>query len=225
MLFLADDRRVLDSTMPGLDDKLVACDRGSLEPVDGQGISLFRAAGGAKLLAPTSCGGTGGSAVEAVAVQRAVGSSSGSLAVGTTMHHFSMASLVAIGRQSTRLEWILIERIARQGLLLASGFAEGTPGVGILSPAMRAVTGPAEWPENGICRTVAIVRDASGNQPSQADVRGPVNAYELTGECSRSAPRKCWTGRQSAPVPAARWTPSGSMSPKKVLAGLGLRRI
>lgn len=134
MLFLADDRRVLDSTMPGLDDKLVACDRGSLETVDGQGISLFRAAGGAKLLAPTSCGGTGASAVEAVAVQRAVGSRSGSLAVGTTMHHFSMASLVAIGRQGTGLERILIEGIARQGLSLASGLPRARQVLGSSAP-------------------------------------------------------------------------------------------
>jgi len=142
MLFLTNDRQVLEAAMPGLDDKLAACDPGSLETPTGQGIALFQAAGGARLLAPTNCGGFGATAAQAVAVQRAVGSRSGSLAVATTMHHFSMASLVALGKRGTGLEWILIEAVATGDRLLASGFAEGKPGAGILSPSMRAVATP-----------------------------------------------------------------------------------
>ena len=158
MFFLSADRLVLDMAMPGLDDKLAAAPAGSLETSAGQGISLFQAAGGSRLLAPTACGGTGATAVQAVAVQRAVGSRSGSLAVATTMHHFSMASLVALGRVGTGLEWILIEGVARQDRLLASGFAEGKPGAGILSPTMRATSAPGGLLVSGVKKPCSLAR-------------------------------------------------------------------
>lgn len=156
MLFLTHDRQVLQTAMPGLDGKLEACDAGSLETPSGHGIALFQAAGGARLLAPTNCGGFGASAADAVAVQRAVGSRSGSLAVATTMHHFSMASLVALGRNGTGLEWILIEAVATQDRLLASGFAEGQPGAGILSPTMQAVAAPGGLLVSGVKKPCSL---------------------------------------------------------------------
>ncbi len=138
------DRDTLDRLMPGLDDKLASYDRVTLESPGSVGLDLFRAADGPGLLAPRAVGGLGATAREAVAVQYAVGSRSGSLAVGTTMHHFSLASLLALGRASeSGLETVLVEAIATQRHLLASGFAEGRPGSGILSPTMtaRPVTG------------------------------------------------------------------------------------
>ena len=51
---------------------------------------------------------------------------------------FSVASLVETSRTSQGFEWMLLEAIARQGLLVASGFAEGRPGQAILSPTMTA---------------------------------------------------------------------------------------
>lgn len=138
---MRDEREILDRLLPGLDDKLTGVDRAALEAPGGPGLDLFRAADGPGLLVPKSSGGQGASAREAVAVQYAVGSRSGSLAVGTTMHHFSMASLIALGRASeTGLESVLVEAIAVQRHLLASGFAEGRPGSGILSPTMTART-------------------------------------------------------------------------------------
>jgi alkylation response protein AidB-like acyl-CoA dehydrogenase len=110
-----------------------------LEAPDGPGLELFKAADGPGLLVPRDSAGLGATAAEAVAVQMAVGARSGSLAVATTMHHFSMASLIAMGAHSeTGLEKILVEAIASQRHLLASGFAEGRPGAGILSPSMTA---------------------------------------------------------------------------------------
>ena len=132
-------RAVMNDLLPGLDAALLAEQRSVLEAPGGPGLELFKVAGGAGLLAPTESGGLGASAAEAVAVQMAVGSRSGSLAVATTMHHFSMASLLALARTSaTGLEAILVEGIASQRHLLASGFAEGRPGAGILSPTMTA---------------------------------------------------------------------------------------
>jgi alkylation response protein AidB-like acyl-CoA dehydrogenase len=133
------ERAVLEAMMPGLDDKLAACDREALEAPGGPGLDLFKAADGPGLLVPREQAGRGASAEQAVAVQVALGARSGSLAVATTMHHFSVASLVALARASTTgLEALLVEAIAGQGHLLASGFAEGRPGAGILSPSMRA---------------------------------------------------------------------------------------
>jgi len=136
---LKNERAVLERLMPGLDDKLAAQDRQALEAPDGPGLELFKAADGPGLLVPRDSAGLGATAVEAVAVQMGVGARSGSLAVATTMHHFSMASLIAMGASSeTGLEKILVEAIASQRHLLASGFAEGRPGAGILSPTMTA---------------------------------------------------------------------------------------
>lgn len=136
---MKNERAVLDQLMPGLDDKLAAHERTALEAPDGPGLELFKAADGPGLLVPRDSAGLGATAVEAVAVQMAVGARSGSLAVASTMHHFSMASLIALGASSeTGLEKILVEAIAAQRHLLASGFAEGRPGAGILSPTMTA---------------------------------------------------------------------------------------
>lgn len=137
------ERAVLAELMPGLDEKLGAFERSELESPGGPGLEVFRAADGPGLLAPRANGGLGATAEQAVAVQMAVGSRSGSLAVATTMHHFSLASLIALaGLSETGLEQLLVEAVCTQRHLLASGFSEGRPGAGILSPTMTAT--PAE---------------------------------------------------------------------------------
>ncbi len=134
-----EEREVLDHLMPGLDEKLAGSGRTALETPGGPGLELFRAVDGPGLLVPRDSQGLGATAEQAVAVQMAIGARSGSLAVATTMHHFSMASLIALGSMSeTGLEQLLVEAIASQRHLLASGFAEGRPGAGILSPGMAA---------------------------------------------------------------------------------------
>ena len=71
--------------------------------------------------------------MDAVRVTRAVAARSPSLAVATTMHQFSVASLVALAESSEGLEWMLLDGVARDRLLLASGFAEGRTSQGILA--------------------------------------------------------------------------------------------
>jgi alkylation response protein AidB-like acyl-CoA dehydrogenase len=134
-----EERAVLDDLMPGFDDKLATHPRDVLEAPGGPGLELFKAVDGPGLLVPRDSGGLGATAMQAVATQIAVGSRSGSLAVATTMHHFSMASLLALAMTSdSGLEAVLVEAVASQRHLLASGFAEGRPGAGILSPTMDA---------------------------------------------------------------------------------------
>jgi alkylation response protein AidB-like acyl-CoA dehydrogenase len=156
---MQNERSTLDRLMPGLDDKLAGISRAELESPGSPGLDLFRAADGPGLLVPTVSGGLGATARDAVAVQYAVGSRSGSLAVGTTMHHFSMASLIALGRASeTGLEAVLVEAVATQRHLLASGFAEGRPGSGILSPTMSARSVPGGLLVSGAKKPCSLAR-------------------------------------------------------------------
>ncbi|WP_322752962.1 acyl-CoA dehydrogenase family protein [Frankia sp. Cas3] len=138
MRFLTEERRTLEQLLPGLDAALRGYDLTSLEEQGSPALKTFRAHHGPALLVPREHAGIGADVLQAVRVQRALGSRSPSLAVATTMHHFSIASLVATSRVSTGFEWMLLEGIARDGLLVASGFAEGRPGQAILSPGMTA---------------------------------------------------------------------------------------
>ncbi|MFI6151984.1 acyl-CoA dehydrogenase family protein [Kitasatospora sp. NPDC051170] len=138
MGFLDRERAALEALLPGLDAELAALPLGALEAQGNPGVKLFREAGGAGLLIPAEHGGKGADALSAVRVQRAIGSRSPSLAVATTMHHFSLASLVVLSRTGNGFEWMLLTGIVDGRLLLASGFAEGQPGGSILRPSMTA---------------------------------------------------------------------------------------
>ena len=137
MEFLALERQTLETYLPGLESALVETPLQQLEGPDSPVLRWFKEKRGPGLLVPRDCKGLGASALDAVRIQRAIGSRSPSLAVATTMHHFSVASLVELSASGTGLEWMLLEAIAEQGLLIASGFAEGQPGRSILSPTMQ----------------------------------------------------------------------------------------
>ncbi|MBS1871196.1 MAG: acyl-CoA/acyl-ACP dehydrogenase [Actinobacteria bacterium] len=134
---MSEERRALHALLPGLDEQLADFPLATLEACDSPAIELFRAAGGPGLLVPTEHRGHGIDARTALLVQRALGARSPSLAVATTMHHFSTATLVEVWRREQGLEWMLLQGIAERGLLLASGFAEGTHGQAVLRPTMR----------------------------------------------------------------------------------------
>jgi alkylation response protein AidB-like acyl-CoA dehydrogenase len=138
MDFLAEDRDTLDRFLPGLDQQLASVPLTKLEVRDGPAVELFREAGGPGLLIPQELNGHGASASAAIRVQRAIGARSPSLAVATTMHHFSVASLIELQRGEQRLAWMLLQAIAEQRRLLASGFAEGVHSQGVFSPTMQA---------------------------------------------------------------------------------------
>jgi alkylation response protein AidB-like acyl-CoA dehydrogenase len=140
MRFLERERHTVAKLLPGLDEFLAGTPLPDLERPGNPGIAEFRRCGGAGLLVPEQHGGAGAGPLEALRVQRAIGARSPSLAVATTMHHFSMASLVVLSQTGgTGLEWMLMEGLAKGGKLLASGFAEGRPGASILEPTMSAV--------------------------------------------------------------------------------------
>ncbi|MEV7863166.1 acyl-CoA dehydrogenase family protein [Streptomyces hirsutus] len=133
-------RAACESFLPGLLDRLADIPLAELEAPGSPAIRHFRECGGPALVIPKEYGGHGADPLEAMAVTRALASRAPSLAVATTMHHFSVATLFSLAAsvQSTGMEWALLEGVAEQRLLVASGFAEGRPGQGILSPTMSA---------------------------------------------------------------------------------------
>jgi alkylation response protein AidB-like acyl-CoA dehydrogenase len=65
------------------------------------------------------------------------------------MHQFSVASLVALAESSNGLEWMLLDGVARDRRLMASGFAEGRTSQSILAPTMKGVWDGENWRVSG----------------------------------------------------------------------------
>ncbi|MEV5314308.1 MULTISPECIES: acyl-CoA dehydrogenase family protein [unclassified Streptomyces] len=158
MRFLERERATLAKLLPDLDPALREIPLMELERPGSPGIRLFRDCGGPGLLVPESHQGRGAGALDALRVQRAIGSRSPSLAVATTMHHFSMATLVGLGALGDGLEWMLIEGVAAANRIIASGFAEGRSGAGILEPSMTATVTEDGVRVNGVKRPCSLAR-------------------------------------------------------------------
>ena len=158
--YLERERETCQRLLPDLDKQLEECSLAELERPGGPAIALFKELGGAGLCVPTVHHGAGATARDAVHVLRAIGARAPSLAIGTTMHHFSVASLVALAGASAGLEWLLLEGVADDRRLMASGFAEGRTGQGILSPTMTAVphTESGGWLVSGQKKPCSLAR-------------------------------------------------------------------
>ena len=156
MNLLRAERETLDSYIPGLDKYLSEVPLLELERPGNGALAKFRELGGPALLVPVEYEGRGASLVEAVRVQRAVGSRSPSLAVATTMHHFSVASLVELTAAGNGFEWAMLMAIAENSWLLSSGFAEGNPGQHILRPTMRGVTADGGITVSGVKKPCSL---------------------------------------------------------------------
>ncbi|HIE96977.1 MAG TPA: acyl-CoA dehydrogenase [Planctomycetes bacterium] len=137
MNFLKQERAVLNELLPGLDEKLAKLSLTETEQPGNPGIAQYRESGGVRLLIPTAQGGLGANALQAVRVSRAIGSRSPSLAIATTMHQFSVVSLVEAAAVGTGVESLLLETVASRNHYVASGFAEGKTGQNILTSSMQ----------------------------------------------------------------------------------------
>ena len=175
MNLMRTEQDTLDAYIPGLGKYLSEVPLLELEKPGCGALAKFRELGGPALLVPAEYAGKGASLLEAVRIQRAVGSRSPSLAVATTMHHFSVASLVELTAAGNGFEWAMLMAIAENSWLLSSGFAEGKPGQHILTPAMRGA--PADggitvsgvkkpcsltWSMNLMSASVAVTDPATG---------------------------------------------------------------
>jgi len=175
MNLMRTERDTLDCYIPGLDKHLTEIPLLELEKPGNGALQTFRELGGPALLVPAEYEGKGASMLDTVRIQRAVGSRSPSLAVATTMHHFSVASLAELAAARSGFEWAMLTAIAENSWLLSSGFAEGKPGQHILTPTMRGV--PADggitvsgvkkpcsltWSMNLMSASVAVADPATG---------------------------------------------------------------
>ena len=175
MNLMRTERDTLDCYIPGLDKHLTEIPLLELEKPGNGALQTFRELGGPALLVPAEYEGKGASMLDTVRIQRAVGSRSPSLAVATTMHHFSVASLAELAAARSGFEWAMLTAIAENSWLLSSGFAEGKPGQHILTPTMRAhpadggitVSGVKKpcsltWSMNLMSASVAVADPATG---------------------------------------------------------------
>jgi len=156
MNLLRAEREALDGFIPGLDKYLSEIPLLELERPGSGALAKFRELGGPALLVPAEYSGLGASLLDAVRIQRAVGSRSPSLAVATTMHHFSVASLVELTAAGNGFEWAMLMAIAENSWLLSSGFAEGKPGQHILTPAMRGRPADGGLIVNGVKKPCSL---------------------------------------------------------------------
>jgi alkylation response protein AidB-like acyl-CoA dehydrogenase len=175
MNLMRAERETLNSYLPGLDKYLSETPLLDLEKPGSGALQRFRELGGPALLVPVEYEGKGASCLDAVRIQRAVGSRSPSLAVATTMHHFSVASLVELSAAGNGFEWAMLMAIAENSWLLSSGFAEGRTGQNILAPTMRGVLADGgitvsgakkpcslTWSMNLMSASVAVADPATG---------------------------------------------------------------
>jgi alkylation response protein AidB-like acyl-CoA dehydrogenase len=149
MKFLEQERRTLEQFLPGLDQALARFALMDMERRGNPAIATFREFGGPGLTIPTKFGGRGASPLEALRAQRAIASRAPSLAVATTMHHFTLTTLLEIDSENSGAEDELIEAIAKGNLYVASGFAESRPGTSIQKSALHLERTPAGVVVNG----------------------------------------------------------------------------
>ncbi|WP_026211820.1 acyl-CoA dehydrogenase family protein [Longispora albida] len=141
-------------------------------------IEIYRRHNGPGLLVPASYAGGEASPLEAVRVQRALSALSPSLGIATAMHHFTVAMLFALAETADRLtpaQVKVLSGIAADGLLLASGWAEGRTDQNILLPSVTAELTPEGYRVNGSKKPCSLssamdvltasvaVTDADGN--------------------------------------------------------------
>ncbi|MER6146093.1 acyl-CoA dehydrogenase [Streptomyces sparsogenes] len=156
MRFLERERAVAAELLPGLDEGLRAVSLTELEGADGPGLGLFRDSGGPGLLVPAAHRGRGATALEALRVQRALGSRAPWLAATSSLHHFSTAVLLAEASADRDPEWMLVEGVAAGNRLVAFGFAEERPGAGILAPMTTATMEDDGLRVSGVTRTYGL---------------------------------------------------------------------
>jgi alkylation response protein AidB-like acyl-CoA dehydrogenase len=120
-------------------------------------LADLKGRGLAGLAISTEHRGKGLSARSLAEVLIALGATVPSVAIATNMHTFSVASLRALEDTEPNV-WVILEAIASQGLLLASGFAEGKTGQSIVKPVMTGIRMEGGYIVNGTKRPCSLAR-------------------------------------------------------------------
>ncbi|MCI3935079.1 acyl-CoA dehydrogenase family protein [Streptomyces sp. AN091965] len=157
-------RAACERLHPGLIKALEELPLLERESPDSPVLDIFRTHGGAGLLVPSAYGGSGADALDAVRVTRALGASSPSLAAAATMHNFTAAMVFALTDRvipPTPEQQQLLARVAPEGLLLASGWAEGRTQQDILNPSVTATPVDGGFVLNGSKKPCSLSRSMS----------------------------------------------------------------
>jgi len=190
--FMRAERETLERFAPSLLSFLEGHSLLELEEPGNGAIQAFRESGAPALLVPRERGGKGATPLELVRLHRAIASRSPSLAIATTMHHFSLATLVEYCATASEVEWLLIEGLAAENMLLASGVAEGRSRQPMLATTMIAVPHGEGFLINGIKKpcslahsmdlltaTVGVLNEGSGEmEPAVALVPASSSGIE-----------------------------------------------
>ncbi|MDA5283049.1 acyl-CoA dehydrogenase family protein [Streptomyces sp. NPDC054904] len=166
MRSLTTARGICEQFHPGLLDALenlplTSADGGARESADSPVLELYREHAGPGLLVPAAYGGAAAGPLEAVRVQRALAAASPSLGVASTMHHFTVAMLFRLAEVTDRLtptQLKVMTAVASDGLLLASGWAEGRTSQNILTPSVVAERTPGGYRVNGSKKPCSLSR-------------------------------------------------------------------
>jgi isobutylamine N-monooxygenase len=161
MRSLDEAREVCERYHPGMCAALAEIPLTEREAPGGPVLGIFRKFGGPGLMVPPEYGGTGVGALTASRVVRAMSSYSPSLGAGTTMHHYTIATLFALARTAGRLtpaQLDLLAKIASANLIVASGWAEGKPGANIVIPAVTARATEGGYLVNGGKKPCSLAR-------------------------------------------------------------------
>ncbi|MFJ5829529.1 acyl-CoA dehydrogenase family protein [Streptomyces sp. NPDC093089] len=181
MKFLRPDLDACERLLPGLADRLAEVPFAEMEAPGSPAIRLFRDHGGPNLLVPRAYGGIGADALDAVRVVRALASLAPSLAVATAMHHFSVGMLYSVGplyADTTDIERAVLHEVARNRSLIASGYAEGRSGHGILTPTVQARPVPGGYLVSGSKKPCSLSRSMDLLTAS-VSLRGPDGVAEM----------------------------------------------
>ncbi|WP_084377864.1 acyl-CoA dehydrogenase family protein [Pseudomonas mucidolens] len=135
-MFLKEERNIAFELMPTLTNFLEATPLLDLERGDSKVLAdLFRRDGQPGLTISKELGGRGVRAVNMAQLHTWIGAHCPSLAVMMTMHHHTVAGMMAGSRFFPDIQ-DLLSLVAHDKLLVASGFSEGRPNAHILESKM-----------------------------------------------------------------------------------------
>jgi alkylation response protein AidB-like acyl-CoA dehydrogenase len=148
-MLLADEKKIAQTVVPDLVRSLESLSLLELERSGSEFIAtLFRDCGGANLLVAKELGGGGMSGREIAQLLTWVGSHCPALAVMMTMHHHTVAGMMA-GSQFFPQIKELLGGVAQNNWLVASAFSEGRAHSHNLQSKMRVERAPGGYTING----------------------------------------------------------------------------
>lgn len=109
---------------------------------------------------PVDLEGGGGTVVDCCALQRRLGALDPALAVAVNMHLFSVGVVVEHWRREQDASWALLEAIATQDRVVASGFAEPGLGGGILRSNLDVERADGGYVVTGVKRPCSLAAHA-----------------------------------------------------------------